>query len=179
MCVSTISTAQVVHNFSLTNVIDDKAISLADFSSYAGVVIIFTSNNCPYDGYYLNRMNALATTYKSKIQVLLINSHTDMNESASKMKDYADQCKLPMPYLADKEQKVLSSLNPRKSPEAFLLQYAGGKFTVIYRGAIDDNAQSANEVDHYYLKDAIEKLLTKQKIDLPDVRPVGCSIRKN
>jgi hypothetical protein len=73
----------------------------------------------------------------------------------------------------------MASLNPRKTPECFLLQQSNGKFTVVYRGAIDDNAQSENEVDHHYLKAAIEKLLAKQKIEVPDVRPVGCSIPKN
>jgi peroxiredoxin len=177
--VSSVSFGQVVQNFSLTNVTDGKVISLDDYSSYAGVVIIFTSNNCPYDGYYLNRIKTLAQTYQSKLPLLLINAHTDDNESVDYMKNYAEQCKLPMPYLADKEQKVLANLSAKKSPECFLLQQTGGKFKVVYRGAIDDNAQSANDVDHFYLKDAMEKLLAKQKIEVPDVRPVGCSIRKN
>lgn len=170
-------TGQVVQNFSLTNVLDNKSVSLEDFSSNTGVVIIFTSNNCPYDSYYLNRIKELAELYGTKTPVLLINSNTE--ESADQMKNYAERSGLSIPYLADKEQKVLANLNPRKSPECFLLQREGGKFTVVYRGAIDDNAQTASAVNHSYLKDAISKLLAKQKIEIPDVRPVGCSIRKN
>ena len=179
LSISSASIGQVVQNFSLTNVTDGKTISLNDFSSSPAVVIIFTSNNCAYDGYYLNRMRALANEYGSKIPFLLINSHTDDPEGIPQMKNYAEQCKLPMPYLADKEQKVLANLNPRKSPECFLLQHTNGKFTIVYRGAIDDNAQSANDVHQTYLKDALEKVMAKQKIAVPDVRPVGCSIRKN
>jgi hypothetical protein len=177
VCISLNCTAQVVENFSLINVIDEKTISLDDFSASAGVIIIFASNTCPYDGFYLNRIKELSETYASKTPLLLINSNIE--ETADQMKTYASQRKLSIPYLADKEQKVLANLNPRKSPECFLLQRDGEKFKVVYRGAIDDNPQTASAVNHTYLKDAVNKLLANQKIDVVDVRPVGCSIRKN
>lgn len=175
--ISTTSFAQTIQNFTLTNAVDGKAVSLESYSSAPGIVIIFTSNSCPYDGYYLNRIRTLAG-FNSKIPVLLVNSSTETTESVDQMKNYADQCKLPVPYLADKDQKLLSSLNPRKSPEGFLLQKSGTDFKVVYRGAIDDNAQSEKEVKVSYLKDAITKLVAGQKIDVADVRPVGCSIKK-
>jgi predicted S18 family serine protease len=65
--IHSIAIAQVVQNFSLTNVADGKIVSLEDFSSKAGIVIIFISNNCPYDGYYLNRIKTLAQTYSAKL----------------------------------------------------------------------------------------------------------------
>lgn len=175
---SSASFAQTIQNFTLTNAVDGKEVSLESYSASPGVVIIFTSNSCPYDGYYLNRIRTLANQYNSKIPVLLVNSGTEATESVDQMKNYADQCKLPVPYLADKNQKLLSSLNPRKSPEGFLLQKSGANFKVVYRGAIDDNAQSEKEVKVSYLKDAITKLLAGQKIEVADVRPVGCSIKK-
>ncbi len=176
--ISSASFAQTIQNFTLTNAADGKEVSLESYASSPGVVIIFTTNGCPYDGYYLNRIKALATQYNSKIPVLLVNSSTEATESVDQMKNYADQCKLPVPYLADKDQKLLSSLNPRKSPEGILLQKSGADFKVVYRGAIDDNAQSEKEVKVSYLKDAITKLLAGQKIEVADVRPVGCSIKK-
>lgn len=178
MLITSVCFGQTVANFTLTNAVDGKEVSLNNFTSSPGVVIIFTSNSCPYDGYYLNRIRSLANQYNSKIPVLLVNSGKDDTESVTQMKNYADQCKLDVPYLADKDQKLLSSLSPRKSPEGFLLQKVGGDFKVVYRGAIDDNAQSEKEVKVSYLKDAIVKLLAGQKIDVADVRPVGCTIRK-
>lgn len=175
--ISSASFAQTVQNFTLTNAADGKGVSLDSYASSPGVVIIFTTNNCPYDGYYLNRIRSLAQ-FNSKIPVLLVNSSKEENESVDQMKNYAEQCKLPVPYLADKDQKLLSSLNPRKSPEGFLLQKSGNDFNVVYRGAIDDNAQSEKEVKVSYLKDAITKLVAGQKIEIADVRPVGCSIKK-
>lgn len=178
LLISSASFAQTLQNFTLTNAVDGKEVSLDNYASSPGVVIIFTSNSCPYDGYYLNRIRSLANEYNSKIPVLLVNSSKEDTESVTQMKNYADQCKLSVPYLADKDHKLLSTLSPRKNPEGFLLQKAGGEFKVVYRGAIDDNAQSEKEVKISYLKDAINKLLAGQKIDVADVRPVGCSIKK-
>jgi peroxiredoxin len=175
--ISSVSFAQTVQNFTLTNAADGKEVSLESYASSPGVVIIFTTNSCPYDGYYLNRIRSLAQ-FNSKVPVLLVNSSREDTESVDQMKNYAEQCKLSVPYLADKDQKLLSSLNPRKSPEAFLLQKSGADYKVVYRGAIDDNAQSEKEVKVSYLKDVITKLVAGQKIEVADVRPVGCSIKK-
>src|SRR5688572_2947902 len=109
--------AQIVQNFSLINVIDGKTVSLDDFSSSSGVIIIFTSNTCPYDGYYHSRIKELAETYNSKTPLLLVNSN--LEESVDQMKSHAAQRKISLPYLADKDQKVLANLNPRKNPECF------------------------------------------------------------
>jgi peroxiredoxin len=177
--ISLATSAQTIQNFSLTNAADGKTISLNSYASYAGVVIIFTSNECPFDQYYVDRILALHEDYSSNVPVILINSHIDEKETVAAMKDYARQCNLTMPYLADKNQQVLSQFTARKSPEAFLLKNTSGKFSVAYRGAIDDNAQTAAEVREPYLRNAIEQMVAGQKIEMNDVRPAGCSIRKN
>lgn len=177
--ISLTTSAQSIQNFSLVNAADGKTISLNSYSSTAGVAVIFTSNDCPFDQYYLDRIRSLNDTYSSKIPVLLINAHNDPKESLESMKAYASRCSLKMPYLADKEQVVLNQFNARKSPEVFLLKNTSGKFTIVYHGAIDDNAQTSSEVRNTYLQTAIDNLLAGEKIEQSDVRPVGCSIRKN
>lgn len=176
--ISSVSFGQTINNFTLPNAVDEKQISLSEYASAQGVVIIFTSNTCPYDGYYLSRMKDFTTQYAGKIPIVFINSGIEATESMDKMKAFANQNGLTVPYLADKDQKVMNMLNPRKSPEGFVLQRVNGQFKVVYRGAIDDNAQSASEVKSNYLQDAIVKLLAGQDIETSDVRPVGCSIRK-
>ena len=173
--ISTTGVAQVVPNFSLTNVSNGQYVVLDNFSSLTGVVIIFSSTDCPYDNYYLKRIHQLAETYKSQFAVLLINSNSD--ESMDQMKSYLENQNITLPYLWDLEQKVMKGLAAHKSPECFLLSTAGGKFTVVYKGSIDDNPQTESSVNKSYLKDAIEKLRSKQKIETREVRPVGCSIR--
>lgn len=176
--ISSVSFGQIIPNFTLTNASDGKSVSLSDYTSSPGVVIIFTSNTCPYDGYYLSRMKALSAQYASKIPVLFINSGIEATESIEQMKKFASENSFTIPYLADKDQNAMALLNPRKSPEGFVLQRSDNQFKIVYRGAIDDNAQSASEVKASYLQDAITKVLSGQAIETADVRPVGCSIRK-
>jgi peroxiredoxin len=171
--------AQVVQNFDLTNVVDGNVVSLKNYSSNPAVVIIVTTINCPYTEYYLHRIKILAETYKSKVPVLLINSSSDESESENAMAAFATQNKFTFAYLSDKKQKVFLNLNPSKSPEAFLLQNSSGKFTVVYRGAIDDTPQSEDDVNHAYLQEAIDALLAEQKIPVKEIRPTGCNVRRN
>lgn len=167
-----------IQNFTLTNVADGATISLDGYPTCSGMVIIFTSNVCPYDGYYTARIKHLVTTYQGKIQFLLINSYQEPEESADKMKAAYDGWTLPVPYLVDKDQVAMQCLGAKKSPEVFLLKNTGGKYTVVYSGALDDNAQASVAVTETYLRSAIDKLLAGQTIATPAVRAVGCTIRK-
>ena len=165
-----------VQNFTLTNVVDGKTVSLEQFSSNVGVVILFTSNECPFDNYYKDRIKEMIGNYAGKVQFLLVNSNIEPEESAEKMAiHYTD---LTAPYLSDKDQTVMTSLGAKKSPEVFLLKSSGGKCAVVYSGAIDDNPQVPKDINQNFLKDAINKVLAGQKIDVINNRAVGCSIRR-
>lgn len=173
-----VSHAQVIQNFELTNATDGKTISLNYYSSNPGVVVIFFTNECPYSEYYSNRIKGIGDSYSGKTPVILINPSTEPTESTQEMASFATRNNFKVPYLADKEQKAMTLFNPRKSPECFLLKNSGGKFSIVYRGAIDDNAQSAESVNHPYLQNAIEQLLAGKKIELSEMRPIGCSLQK-
>jgi hypothetical protein len=178
LMISVAGVSQQVENFKLTNVIKNEPVSLDTYPSCEGIVVIFTSNSCPYDEYYRKRVSNLAATYSDKVPVLLVNSGTDETDSETAMLRKAKELSLSVPYLADKDQKLMTNLNARKSPEAFLLENNGGKFTVIYRGAIDDNPQVEADVRHHYLRDAIDIMLSNQKVETPEIRAVGCNLKK-
>ena len=167
-----------VHNFNLLNVVDGKGYSFESFPVKAWVVI-FTSNTCPYDAYYLSRIRTLVQDYAGKVQFILINSCPGPEESAYKMKEIYGQWNLPVPYLEDKVQEAMNNFGAKKSPEVFLVSGAGNQYQVYYRGAIDDNAQSETAVTENYLKAAIDNLLSGNKGESVSGRVVGCTIRKN
>ena len=164
-----------VGSFTVMNV-DGTSVSLDSYNNAAGVVVIFTSNYCPYDGYYKLRIRDLIKNYNDKVPFILVNSHPD--ESMQSMKIAYGAWALPVPYLADKEQVAMSALGAKKSPEAYLLKSVNGKFVTLYSGALDDNPQAPEGVTSYYIKQAIDKLLASQDVNMPSVRPVGCSIRQ-
>ncbi len=168
--------AQEVKNFTLLNTRDGKEVSLSDYASSKAIVIIFTSHECPFDNYYKDRIKELIRNYAGRAQFLLINSNTEEQESAEQMAiHYTD---LTVPYLADKKQVVMTNFNAKKTPEAFVITASGGKFNISYQGAIDDNPQAAKDVRQFFLKDAIDKVLSGQKVEMPTQRATGCTIRK-
>ena len=165
-----------IKDFALTNVKDGKTVSLSQYKSLVGVAVVFTSHECPFDNYYKDRLKEFVNTYSGKIQFLFINSNQEAEENVAQMAiHYSD---LSIPYLADKDQKIMETFGARKTPEVFLLSMAGGKFTVVYSGAIDDNPQTASDVRQNFLKDTIEKLLAGQKVDVAVERVAGCTIRR-
>jgi peroxiredoxin len=167
---------QEIKDFTLTNAKGGNPVSLNDYRSSKGVAVVFTSHECPYDNYYKERLKELVNTYSGKIQFILINSNQEPQESTEQMAiHYGD---LNAPYLADKDQTVMEAFGAKKSPEVFLLASSGGKFTIAYSGAIDDNPQVAKDAKQFFLKDAIVKLMAGQKSEPVTQRATGCTIRR-
>jgi peroxiredoxin len=176
-------TSQKIENFTLINAIDNKSVSLADFAQEKGVVLIFTSNYCPYAKLYEDRIMALADEYNGRgVQFVLINSNTsqdNIDDTIEEMARHAKERGYRFPYLADKEQKAAGMLGATKTPEVFVLQNNGaGNFVLKYRGAIDDNPQVSQEVTANYLKDAILSMLNRKNLSVVEKRPIGCLIKK-
>jgi len=169
---------QPINNFSLTNVADGRMVSLDGYPSCIGLVAIFTGNDCAFDNYYASRIKSLVDQYAGKIQFMLINSYLESAESTEKMVAKYATWNLHIPYLADKDQIAMDCMGAKKSPEAFLLKNMGNKYILVYSGAIDDNAQVPSDVKENYLINNIDKLIAGQKIEVPSIRAVGCSIRK-
>lgn len=174
--VANVLSAQEIKDFSLTNTRDGKVVTLSGLGSVTGVAVVFTSHECPFDNYYKERLKELTSQYAGKIQFVLINSNQEPQENVEQMAIHYND--INVPYLADKDQVAMEALGARKSTEVFLISKAGGKLNLVYNGAIDDNPQVAKDVKQQFLKDAIEKLLAGQKIDVTNQRASGCTIRR-
>lgn len=162
----------------LPDVISGKQVSFKDFTSSPGVVVIFTSVACPFDGYYTNRIKLLQQMYADKLPIILVNSYTEAPEGDEWMKKTAEANGITLPYLSDKEQVLMNQLGAQRSPEVFVLKTVNGKLLEVYHGTIDDNAQVEAGVKQHFLKDTIEALLNGKTIQPATTRAVGCYIRK-
>src|SRR5688572_12773614 len=109
---------QQVNNFNLVNVLNNQPVSLDTYPSCEGMVIVFMTNNCPYDEYYRNRIGQISQAYQDKVPVILVNAGTEAADSKENMVTMAKQKNITLPYLADKDQVLMSNLDARKSPEA-------------------------------------------------------------
>ncbi len=83
--VSSYAFGQEVKNFKLINVLNNQSTSLDTYPSCEGMVLIFTSNTCPYDEYYRNRIAKLSQAYQDRVPFVMVNSHTDPTDAPDKM----------------------------------------------------------------------------------------------
>jgi len=173
--------AQSIDGFSLPNTANGEIFALADLKTEKAVVLIFYSGKCAYGEYYLDRIIALKNEFSSKeIKFVLINSNNSdfvAEESVEKMKNFTAQHNLNIPYLADKNKYVKNLLKASRTPEVFVLIPSSQQFKVIYKGAIDDNPQSASDVSHAFLQDALLNLLKNKPVGVNQTRPIGCLIK--
>lgn len=167
-----------VENFELKDLISGQNKSLADFSQMDCIVLIFTSTACPYDQSYTDRISDLHKSLlenKKKVQFLLI--LTDQQTDSLKISsDFPGGNKIPV--LHDKELVLSTKLKAFKTPEAYVLHKVLGNFIVKYYGAIDDNPQLAEDVTHFFLKEAINEILSGKSPEAVYHKPIGCMIKK-
>ena len=175
--ITSAASGQTISEFSARDVVSGQPFTLTGGANARGIVLIFTSNTCPFDAYYYDRLNQLAADYSGRIPVVFINPHPGEDESADAMKALAARRGFKAPYLEDKDQAIMRALKVTRTPEAIVLKPDGNAYKVFYRGAIDDNAQVATDVHRHYLTDAIEALLSGANPSQPVVRPMGCNVR--
>ena len=168
-------------DFSLKNV-DGKMVSLSDYNTAKGFVVIFTCNHCPFAKAYQDRIIAIDKKYKPKgYPVIAINPNDPElvpEDSYTEMQKRAKEKGYTFPYLIDAKQEVFREYGATNTPHVFLLQKdKSGEYIVKYVGTIDDNYQDASAVKKTYLTDAIDALLAGKDPDPNTTKAIGCSIK--
>ena len=97
--------------------------------------------------------------------------------SEENMQNFLSQNNMKIPYISDKDRTIAKSFGARRTPEAFVLQFDAGQAQIRYKGAIDDNAQSAGDVNHSFLNDAVRNLLSNKEVETKSTRANGCLIK--
>lgn len=163
----------------LVNAVHGDSMAIDPKSSGPLVVIIFTSNFCPYSRIYEERIIQLHQEYsKRDVEVVLVNPNQGPDDSFEEMKKKVAVAGYNFPYLKDSDQVLTSIMGATRTPEVFLLKPSNNSFELVYRGAIDDNPQAANDVEYAYLKNAIDTALKGQPVENASVRVTGCIIKR-
>lgn len=169
-----------VAGFQLKSV-DGNTVSLTDFKTQKGVIVVFTCNHCPFAKAYEDRVLALDKKYAGLgYPVVAINSNdvtTYEEDSFENMKIRAKDKNYSFPYLFDESQAVAKAFGATRTPHVYILKNEGSKFTVQYIGTIDDNAQDASGVTKRYVEDAVNNLSTGKPVVVTTTKAVGCAIR--
>ena len=159
--------------------VSDANISLADVKKENGLLVLFSSNTCPFVMQWEGRYPELkAWADKNKIGMVVLNSNHqkhDSEESLEAMKTHAKEKGYNFYYALDKESAIANAFGGQTTPHAFLFN---SKMELAYKGAIDDSYKSASEVKQAYLKDAIASLASGKQVAVAETKPVGCSIKR-
>ena len=174
-------------NFSL-RAVDGKTYTLASFSRYRILVIIFTCNHCPTAQAYEDRIIQLTKDYNSKgvgIVAIMPNDptavrldelgYTDMGDSFAEMKLRAAQKKFNFPYLYDgATQAVTKAYGPVATPHVFIFDKDR---KLRYQGRIDDVEKPTKTPTTFDTRSAIEELLQNKDVTVKTTKVFGCSIK--
>lgn len=167
-------------DFRLKNV-DGKMVSLSDYKTAKGFIVIFTCNHCPFAKAYEDRIVALDKKYsKLGYPVIAINPNNpeiQKQDSYDLMKVRAKEKKFTFPYLFDEGQKIYPQYGATKTPHVYILQKTDSGNIVKYIGAIDDNHEDENAVTQRYVEDAVNALLENREITVTETKAIGCSIK--
>ncbi len=167
-------------DFSLKNV-DGSMVSLADYNSAKGFIVIFTCNTCPYAVAYEDRIIALDQKYKSQgVPVIAINPNNPAvqpKDDFAHMQQRASDKGFTFPYLLDEGQEVFPQYGAKRTPHVFLLEKTAQGNIVRYIGTIDDNYSNADAVETKYVENAVDAMLNGNEIPLETTKAIGCSIK--
>ena len=170
----------IATDFSLEN-IDGKKVSLSDFKTAKGFIVVFTCNTCPYAVAYEDRVEALNKKYASKGYpvIAIMPNDTDIKpgDNMVAMQARAKAKGFTFPYLMDEGQKIYPQYGATKTPHVYILEKTTKGNIVRYIGAIDDNHRDASQVKTKYVENAVNELLDGKDITQKKTRAIGCSIK--
>lgn len=158
---------------------NEKSRTLNNSLKNNGLLVVFTSNSCPFVVMWEDRYKLLEEKCRdSEIGMVYINSNQakrNGDDSVEKMKNHSKEMGYTFPYLIDKNSEIANAFGAKTTPHIFL--FNKGK-KLVYKGAIDDNYKSANEVTENYLLDALENAANQLAISIKETKAVGCSIKR-
>ncbi len=169
----------IATDFKLKNV-NGKMVSLADYTSAKGFIVVFTCNHCPVARAYEKRIEALDAKYAAKGYpvIAICSSDPDMNptDSYANLQKRAAGKNYTFPYLADETQDVVRAYGARATPTVYVLQKTANGLTVQYTGAVDNDEEQSDPARINYVENAVDALLENKTPAVTSSKAFGCRI---
>lgn len=158
--------------------IDGKNYRLEDFINGKPLVIMFICAHCPYVLAVEDRLIQLATDLKNQdVHVVAICSNDSADhpeDSIEALYKRAQEKNYTFTYLHDEDQSVAKKFGAVCTPDFFVYD---NQLTLRYRGRLDDSWKDATKVAHRELYNAVQILLSNNKVSEDQTPSMGCSIK--
>lgn len=157
---------------------DGRTHALDGLTDKPVLVVVFSCNHCPYVQAYEDRLVAIQRDYAGRgAQVIAINSNDDVHypeDSFEQMVARAKAKGFNFLYLRDASQATARAYGATHTPQLFVFDRAR---TLRYTGKIDDNWQNPQAVTRWYLRDALDALLSGRDPAESQTYAIGCTIK--
>lgn len=158
--------------------VSGKMLSLEKVAKENGLLVNFSCNTCPWVSRWEDRYNPIAKLAEENgIGVIALNPNAGYRDNGESMQDMQARAKksgYEFYYALDENADLADAFGATRTPHIFLFN---ADMELVYRGAIDDNAGSAMDVENPYLKNAIKNLAAGNKIDPKTTKSLGCTIK--
>lgn len=158
--------------------VSGKPISLNELKTEKGLLVIFSSNTCPYVKLSESRIKDNSDfCLANGIGCILVNSNESLrteDDSFEEMIAYFSAQKLSCAYAMDEKSQLANAFGATRTPQCFLFGVKG----LIYKGAIDDNVKDPSAVKVPYLKDALAALLKNETPKIRETKSIGCTVKR-
>ena len=143
-----------------------------------GLLIIFSCNTCPWVIRWQDRYNPIAgLCSENNIGFVAVNSNVRQHngvDSYTAMQEHAQEYNYRFPYVMDKRAELANAFGAKKTPHVYLFNKDN---KLVYRGAIDDNSENADNVKTSYLVNAVNAVAIGEEIKVKRTKALGCSIK--
>ena len=158
--------------------VSGEVVTLEEVAEENGLLVNFSCNTCPWVEAWEDRYNPISKMAKENgVGVIMLNPNAairDDGESMADMQDRAKSSNYNFLYALDEQAKLAKAFGATRTPDIFLFN---SDMELVYTGAIDDNAKSADNVDNPYLKNAIQNLVNGKEINPKTTKALGCTIK--
>ena len=166
-------------DFSLTDTVSDKLLSLIDLKGEIATVIMFICNHCPFVKHVNEELVKLANDYQKKgIGFIAISSNDVVNypqDSPEEMKKAAHNIGYPFPYLYDETQDVAKAYDAACTPDFYIFDK---DLKLVYRGQLDDSRPGNKKlVSGKDIRNALDAVIAGEEVDKSQIPSMGCNIK--
>lgn len=165
--------------FTLTDVVSGKHVSLNDVRGQNGLLVMFICRHCPFVKHLEQGLVQVGNEYKKKgIGIVAISSNDAEaypDDDPASLQQQAKELGFQFPYLYDNTQDVARAYDATCTPDFFLFDK---NLELVYRGQFDESRPGNSvPVTGQDLRTALDAVLAGTPVSQQQKPSLGCNIK--